>query len=119
MRTRLVQPVQIVPGGSPIAYVRALRGGHSLIILQDVPEAGAPVRRLAGAERPLPVGAVRLARAARVPLYAIEASFRGGLLHLDLDGPLDGDEQALLDRFSARIREQPWAWTLWREFVQS
>ncbi|WP_412062930.1 hypothetical protein [Rubrivirga sp. IMCC45206] len=117
VRTGLIQPVQIVPGSSPIAYIRALRSGHSLIILQDVPEPDAPLRRLAGAERPLPVGAVRLARAARVPLYAIDASFRNGLLHIDLDGPLDGDEQALLDRFSDKIREQPWAWTLWREFV--
>ncbi|WP_412067421.1 hypothetical protein [Rubrivirga sp. IMCC43871] len=117
VRTQLIQPVQIVPGGSPLAYIRALRSGQSLIILQDVPEPEAPRRRLAGTERPLPVGAVRLAKAARVPIYAIDTSFRGGLLHIELDGPLDMDEQALLDRFSNKIREQPWAWTLWREFT--
>lgn len=119
VRHALLGPYQILPGRSPLAYLRALRQGRSLIVLQDVPDptGAAPARRFLGAEWPLPVGAVRLARAGGVPLYVISVDFRDGELWVDLDGPHDVDEQGLLDRLAAEIRRQPWAWTLWRSFV--
>lgn len=121
VRHRLIGPYQILPGESPIAYLRALRSGKSLIVLQDVPDpsAEAPRRALAGTERSLPVGAVRLARAARVPLYTLSVTFRDGELWADLHGPHDDDEQQLLDRLDRQIRAEPWAWTLWREFTDA
>ncbi|PAP77664.1 hypothetical protein [Rubrivirga marina] len=121
VRHRLIGPYQILPSERPIAYLRALRSGKSLIVLQDVPDLSgeAPRRTLAGVERSLPVGAVRLARAARVPLYTLSVSFRDGELWADLDGPHDDDEQALLDRIDRQIRAEPWAWTLWREFTDA
>ena len=121
VRHRLIGPYQLLPGESPLSYIRALRSGKSLIVLQDVPDpsAEAPRRALAGAERSLPVGAVRLARAARVPLYTLAVSFRDGELWADLHGPHDDDEQALLDHLDGQIRAEPWAWTLWREFTEA
>ncbi len=119
VRHRLIEPVQILPGASPLAYLRALRGGRSLVVLQDVPDptGGSPTRTLLGVERSLPVGAVRLAAAARVPLYTISTAFRDGELWVDLDGPHAGDEQDLLDRLADQIRASPWAWTMWRDFL--
>ena len=119
VRHRLMGPYQILPGERPLAYVRALREGRSLVVLQDVPDptGEAPRRSLAGTDRSLAVGAVRLARAARVPLYTVSVSFRDGEIWVDLDGPHADDEQALLDRLDRQIRAEPWAWTLWREFV--
>jgi hypothetical protein len=121
VRHRLIGPYQLLPGQSPLAYLRTLRSGKSLIVLQDVPDpsAEAPRRSLVGTERSLPVGAVRLARAARVPIYTLSVSFRDGELWVDLDGPHDDDEQQLLDRLGAQIRAEPWAWTLWREFTDA
>ena len=119
VRHRAIGPYQLLPGERPLAYVRALRQGRSLIVLQDVPDptGEAPRRVLAGTERPLPVGAVRLARAARVPLYTLSVTFRDGETWVDLDGPHADDEQALLDRLDRQVRAEPWAWTLWREFT--
>ncbi|WP_420457276.1 hypothetical protein [Rubrivirga sp.] len=117
VRHRLIGPLQLLPGRSPLAYLRALREGRSLIVMQDVPVPGADIRTLLGVERPLPVGAVRLAAAGRVGLYTISVTFRDGELWADLDGPHTGDEQALLDQLAGHIRAEPWAWTLWREFL--
>lgn len=118
VRQELLAPYQLLPGASPLSYVRALRSGRSLIVLQDVPADGAPTRTLLGAERPLPVGAVRLARAARVPLRFMTTRFVGGLLEIDLSEPLDVDEQGLLDVIGAAVRDRPWDWVTWREFAE-
>ena len=119
VRARVFGPYQIVPGATPFAYVRALREGRSLFVLQDVPDptGASPRRRLLGRLFSLPVGAVRIARAAGAPLYFITHRFQDGELWADVDGPHEMDEQALLDRISEEIRQRPWAWELWRNVL--
>lgn len=106
---------QIVPGTSPTAYLRALRAGTPLFILQDVidPSGRAPDQSFLGMSLPIPTGAARLARAADVPLYVLIGGFDDGVPWIDVEGPLPADERVVLDRMEAFIREMPWAWGFW------
>lgn len=106
---------QLVPGTSPTAYLRALRAGTPLLILQDViDESGrAPRQPLLGLSVPVPTGAARLARAADVPVYVLTGGIQDGVSWVDVEGPIPSDERAVLDRMEAFIRAEPWAWAHW------
>ena len=86
-----------------------------MIILQDVldPTGEADPQTLIGLDRSIPTGAVRLARAARVPLYYLTYGFENGRFWVDAEGPLPVDEKAVLDRIEASIRAEPWRWEHW------
>ena len=118
VRHRQLGPVQIVPQGGPVAYLRALREGRSLLVVQDVadPRGEAPTREIVGVPQSLPVGAVRLAALRGLPLYVSAVRYRRGQPVYDV-APFEGDEQALLDRLSAAIRAEPWAWDHWRSVL--
>lgn len=106
---------QIVPGKNPLAYLRALRRGDPLMLFQDVidPAGEAPLQRLLGLDLPIRTGAVRLARAAGVPLFYLTSGFEDGRVWVDVEGPLPLDERAVLDRIEASIRAEPWRWEHW------
>lgn len=106
---------QIVPGTSVTAYLRALRAGSPLLILQDViDESGqSPPQELLGLSLPVPTGAARLARAADVPLYVLTGGVEDGVPWVDAEGPIPADERVVLDRMEACIRAEPWAWGHW------
>ena len=118
VRHRQIGPIQILPRRSPIAYIRALREGRSLLIVQDVadPEGEAPMREIVGVPQSLPVGAVRLAQLCGLPLCLSRIHYRRGQPVYDME-PFEGDEQDLLDRLSAAIRAEPWAWDHWRSVL--
>ena len=115
VRDEAFSATQLVPGGSVTQYLRALRSGTPLLILQDViVEPGAvPNQSLLGLSVPLPTGAARLARAADAPVYVLTGGIQDGVPWVDVEGPIPGDERAVLDRMEAFIRAEPWAWAHW------
>jgi len=120
VRHTLSKPYQLVPGARRGQYAEALADGHSLFVAQDVPDptGRSPRRQMFGRSIPMPVGGVGIARRAGLPLYVVDLTVTDGVLRAEADGPLDLDEQALVDRLEAEIRRRPWEWTLAPEFFE-
>ena len=115
VRDEAFSATQLVPGGSVTQYLRALRSGTPLLILQDViVEPGTvPNQSLLGLSVPVPTGAARLARAADAPVYVLTGGIQDGVPWVDVEGPIPSHERAVLDRMEAFIRAEPWAWAHW------
>lgn len=115
IRKKVLWPIQIVPGQGPRQYISAMEEGKSIFIIQDVPDATgrSPMRTLLGTQHSFSVGGVRLAKAGDLPIYFLSTSYRRGEMVFDVQGPLEVDEQGVLDHLGHAIQREPWAWDFW------
>jgi len=130
MRSRYLERLLEVPwlltgSGARQAIAEHLSAGGSVVALLDVPSAAVDLRdraagTLFGRRVELPVGVLRLALAARLPVIPFDGRVVEGRRIVRFHPRALGDDvgallASVLDTLEGVVRERPWDWHSWLE----
>jgi hypothetical protein len=105
----------------PIELRRLIEQPRNVIVFQGSLDGSgrAATQRVLGQSVPLPLGAVRLARRAGLPLRFMRVNPSGTCWDIVVEAVMPANEAALLARIERELRERPETWMLWSSFLEA
>jgi hypothetical protein len=103
----------------PIELRRLIEQPRNVIVFQgSLDDSGrAAPQRVLGQVVPMPLGAVRLARRAGLPLRFMRVRPSGTRWDIVVEPVMPAEEPALVARIERELRERPETWMLWSNFL--
>ena len=106
-------------GRSSMGLRGVINGADHVVVFQGFmqPPGDRDERAFLGQRVSMPLGAVRLARRAGLPLRFLRVMPVGSHWEVVIEPEMPADEAALVARMERALREQPQSWTLWTDFL--
>lgn len=119
LRQAISQGRVIDVAARPIELRRLIEQPRNVIVFQgNLDHSGrAATRRVLGQAVPMPLGAVRLARRAGMPLRFMRVQPSGTRWDIVVEPAMPAEEPALVARIERELRERPETWMLWSSFL--